>query len=165
MAGDKRPLKDRLLGRLKINEQTGCHEWQGYTLDGYGMIRDNRKRVRVHTVAFRLFKGSLRKGLCVCHTCDNRKCANPEHLFLGTIQENTADKVAKGRQAKGAGHGLRGESHPQSKLSAADVAAIRAAYAENRANQYQLASAFKVSQALVNLIINNKLWKEQSCQA
>lgn len=66
---------------------------------GYGVTTYNRKRILAHRLSYNLFKGQIAKGLCVCHTCDNRKCCNPDHLWLGTHTENIKDAFKKGRLA------------------------------------------------------------------
>lgn len=82
---------------------SGCWEWQGaLTHRGYGvknnLCEDGKKRlIHAHRMAWIIFRDSIPEGLMVCHTCDNRKCCNPEHLFLGTAQDNMDDKIAKGR--------------------------------------------------------------------
>ena len=65
---------------------------------------------RVHRVAWALFRGPIPKGMCVLHYCDNRPCCNPDHLYLGTNANNTADMLARGRES-------RGERSGQAKLT------------------------------------------------
>lgn len=61
------------------------------------MIRVGKRNLYASRVAFSLFKGELKKGLYVCHTCDNVSCVNPDHLWLGTPKQNKVDSVKKGR--------------------------------------------------------------------
>lgn len=75
-----------------------CWPWQGKpNSSGYGQITLKGKTLASHRVAYELTYGSFLTSLLVCHTCDNRICCNPEHLFLGTHQDNLDDMVAKGR--------------------------------------------------------------------
>lgn len=97
-ATEAAPVSERLGRRSALNVMTGCVEWSGYTRgDGYGSLRVNKKQVQAHRVAYELRHGPIASGLLVCHKCDNRRCINPEHLFLGTNQDNVNDMMAKGR--------------------------------------------------------------------
>lgn len=86
----------------KADEATGCIEWTG-TLwkTGYGRFQMDNRSHKAHRVAYELAKGHLPEGACLLHRCDNRRCINVEHLFIGTRKDNNLDKTAKGRQAKG----------------------------------------------------------------
>lgn len=76
----------------------GCWEWQGcLSKNGYGRFQVHPKTLRAHRVSYFLFNGSIPKDKIVCHTCDNTKCLNPEHLWLGSTKENIHDMINKGR--------------------------------------------------------------------
>lgn len=89
--------------RLKFSKlhkitSSGCWAWKGkLSKKGYGSIIIQGSKYRAHRVAYYLAYGSFSSDLLVCHKCDNPCCVNPEHLWLGTTQQNTAESVSKGR--------------------------------------------------------------------
>lgn len=91
--------EQRFWSRVKKGAKDECWEWQGPTQKtfGYGWTWFDGSARNTHRVAWILTHGPIAAGLCVCHRCDNPKCCNPAHLFLGTKGENTLDMVAKGR--------------------------------------------------------------------
>jgi len=96
----------------ECSEFFDCWEWTGFkTRWGYGGFSLNHKSYLAHRVAWELVNGKIPEGMCVLHECDNKKCVNPDHLKLGTHQDNTDDMMLRNRSC--------------SKLSPEDVIAIR----------------------------------------
>ncbi len=95
-------IEQRFSKKYLINEDTDCWEWQNATNNiGYGMFRWKTGKMRTaHRASYELHKGPIPAGLSVCHKCDNPKCVNPDHLWVGTLKDNAQDMVAKGRNAR-----------------------------------------------------------------
>jgi len=92
--------KDELIDRLNtkfIIDNNGCWNFTGVILDGYGYLTFKNKMYRVHRLsAYIYLDNPMDSDLFVLHKCDNRRCFNPAHLFLGTHSDNMKDSVAKG---------------------------------------------------------------------
>ena len=83
----------------KFNKTDGCWIWNAATrTTGYGVFSYKGKAVTASRVSYILYKGEIPDGLHVLHTCDNRLCVNPDHLFLGTNTDNVEDRKAKNRR-------------------------------------------------------------------
>ncbi len=135
----------------KVAKSAACWEWtasRGQT--GYGKAYKGKRFVAAHRRAWELAFGAIPEGMCVCHTCDNRGCVRPEHLFLATHEQNMADMVRKGRSPDNVG-----ESNPSARLSDDAVRAIRRSD-EPRA---VLAARYGVTTARIGQIIRRTGWK------
>lgn len=150
-------LQTRFWAKVNQKSRTECWEWIGsIDKDGYGSLFSNSKRFRAHRVAWAIKHGEIPNGLSVLHKCDNTKCVNHNHLFLGTQGDNVSDMIKKGR-----GSACRGEANPKAKLTDAQVREIRARHAiGGRRNGYRaLAREFGVSHPVVYYVVQRKVWR------
>lgn len=148
---------ERFWKKTQLSE-SGCIEWTACLNGrGYGQFRPSkqRKNITAHRYSWILTNGPIPKGLCVCHVCDNRRCVNPDHLFLGTPAENSADMAEKGR---GRGAKRSGILNPRCKLGEDEVEAIRNSDASLRS----ISQAFGISKSQVHRIRNGESWTAYS---
>jgi hypothetical protein len=131
-----------------------CWDWSG-TLSkaGYGKIKVGDVHTTAHRISWAIHYGPVPEGMCVLHKCDNRCCVNPNHLMLGTIEDNNLDRVAKGRSAP-----LMGSALPQAKLTDDQVRQIREMYRIGL-SQSVIGAKFNMAQQSIQKITSRRLWK------
>lgn len=145
---------EKLLKKVS-KSANGCWNWIGAKAgNGYGNIVNKTYQGYAHRLFFALYKGKIPAGMLVCHTCDNRSCVNPEHLFLGTHNDNTQDMMKKGRFNPPVG-----ERMARVKLNANEVLKIREKYKSGQYTQSVLADVYGVSRSNISFIITGKKWK------
>lgn len=148
------PIEQRFWKHVK--KTNGCWNWIGAAkTDGYGIIMEGKRgstRLAAHRVAYEIHNGPIPKGLLVCHKCDHPLCVNPKHLFLGTLEDNVADRVKKGRSSQGI-------NHPKAKLTPAIVRRIRKLYKPRISHYSTFAKQYKLSGNAIKAMINRKTWK------
>ena len=148
-------LMERFYEKWQLNKVSGCWEWTAaLSPNGYGQIKrpGERKQIPAHRLSYLIhYKEDISKSL-VCHTCDNRICVKPSHLFLGTYKDNSQDMVNKGRD-------LHGSKHPGSKLTVDKVIALHKMRDEGKSIG-ELARIFGVSQGVAWRISKGISWKK-----
>lgn len=143
----------------KVNKTDGCWEWTA-SLDrgGYGHFGLNGKVIMPHRYSYIIHHPLTtdlweHREICVCHKCDNPRCVNPAHMFLGSQVDNIKDRDTKGR-----GNQPKGERQYNSKLTETQVREIRGKFA-NGELQTQIALEYGTTQANISSIIKRKSWK------
>lgn len=145
------PVSERMWLYIAPEPMSGCWLWTGCMGgDGYGSVRINGKTLLAHRVSYSLWRGSLPADQLVCHKCDTRLCVNPDHLFLGDHAANKADAVSKRRHTWG-------ERNPSSKLTEADVIAIRVLRSTGMGAR-EIAARYGVGRGVVYQIIRGERW-------
>jgi hypothetical protein len=144
---------------MQINADTGCWDWTGSRNNQYGNIFirwENGRGVmqQAHRASYELLFGEIPDGLVVCHKCDNPKCIRPDHLFVGTPQDNMDDMVAKGR-----GGSTRGSKNHLAKLNELDIPVIRRMCKDKKLTQQQIGDHFGVTRAAIKAIHLRVTWK------
>ena len=143
-----------------FEDVVGCWEWPNsrFTASGYGQFNVSCAMSWVdsaHRLSYRVNKGPIPVGLFVCHTCDNRPCFNPSHLFLGTPADNSADMMRKGRFNNNRNISKL-EDHCRAKLTVAGVKEIRT----RQESVKVLAERYGVSESAVRQARSGSTWKD-----
>jgi hypothetical protein len=150
----KQRLKARFWSKTKIGKKNDCWEWAHSFRKGvgYGQFSYYGYAEFAHRVAWLLTNGPIKKGLQVLHKCDNRKCVNPNHLFLGTQRENIHDMINKKRDA------LFGDRNPSAKLTKKAVLEIRKIRKTQKITIRRIAELYGVSYTTIWQILHKERW-------
>lgn len=155
------PRGPRLIERhfSKIRKGVDCWEWTArINKCGYGMMRLAQYHlVGAHRVAWAIANRQDPHGKMVLHSCNNRRCCNPDHLRLGDAADNVADMLNAGTASNG---DRSGEANPMAKLSPEDVAAT-VALIDQGLNNTQISDHFGVSHATISAIRTGKTWRRE----
>lgn len=149
------PIEQRFWSKVDRRGPNECWEWLASRNKGYGQMSAGRrgdKPLIASRVSWEIAHGKIPNGLYVCHHCDNPPCVNPQHLFLGTLQDNFRDRYRKGRYP-------RGDRHPTTKISDGLALQIREAI-KNGEEQQAIARRLGISETSVSVIKNGrKRWR------
>jgi hypothetical protein len=148
--------QERFDQKCAPNPETGCVEWTAYcNPHGYGSFFRHKSHqfVFAHRWAYERAHGPIPEGLCVLHHCDNPRCVNVDHLWLGTKLDNARDRDAKKRRIA-----LRGEQHGRAKLQPNQIHEIRI-LAANGHSPYGIAKNYGINSKTARDIIERKLWR------
>lgn len=138
-------LKKRFLKKVYVGLD-GCWHWVGSIGSwGYGVLISEKKAARAHRISFQIYKGQIPSHLMVCHSCDNRACVNPDHLFLGTNQDNQVDAIVKDRTSN-------------QKLTVTAVQIIKECLSQGF-RQVDIAEYFKVRPVTIGGIKSGHSWR------
>lgn len=133
----RKSLKERFEAKV-VAVDSGCHEWQSTIhRDGYGKFWHETGQIQAHRMAYMIHKGEIPDGQWVLHKCDNRKCVNPDHLYLGDAKQNCADMHSRGRNVG------------RMKYSMELVEKAKAMYAEGRSQQ-SIADELGINQTTIS---------------
>lgn len=148
-------IEERFWIRVRKGGPDDCWTWTGSTSKkGYGRFSNTKWGTNLaHRIAFMVSNGyQIPDGLLACHSCDNPRCVNPNHIFIGTNRENILDSSRKGRLAKG-------ERAYHSKLTEQDVRNIHTLYSVDKKSSKQISKIYNVSMQSIMDILKGKSWK------
>jgi len=138
---------------VKVGKENECWDWQASCMrGGYGGFkyypdqkdRNTRIQISAHRFSYILANGDIQDSLLVCHDCDNPKCCNPKHLFVGTQKDNMADRAKKGRYING------GVNNPRAILNKEKVREIKKLISAKKSNK---------EIALMYNVVSSTIWQ------
>jgi len=147
----------------KVNKTTSCWFWKAGTRGktGYGSFKYNGKVIDSHRMVWILTFGEIPEGLYICHTCDNRLCVNPDHLFLGTPKDNWLDGVKKNKILPSSPIYFKdGHISPNRKISFLDSREIINLYTTTKLTQKQIGEKYNISSRAVRYILTGGTYKK-----
>jgi hypothetical protein len=137
----------------KVDKQDTCWVWTAScNPKGYGQFLVNKVPRRAHRLSWEMHNGPIPAGMQVLHRCDNPSCVRPEHLFLGTNNDNMQDKITKGR-----GRAARHEKQGKARLTTRQVVEIRCL--RGVISQLSIANIYDISSTAVHYIVADKTWR------
>jgi hypothetical protein len=144
---------ERFRSNVDARGREECWEWRGTKNGaGYGCFYTGGKVYMAHRMAYMIEIGDIEDDLLICHTCDNKSCVNPNHLWKGTRSENAQDCSSKDGQNK------KGERNGNSKLTKEDVVEIRRLKSEGYPNRY-ITNKFGIDRRHIPRLMSGKEWK------
>lgn len=147
-----RPIEERFWEKVVRHGDDECWGWRAYLDErGYGRVWLGNSMKYAHRISWRLNRGAIPPGLDVLHKCDNPACTNPNHLFLGTHQDNMTDKAQKGRAP-------RGTQTPRAKLTVPLVLEARARYGRGGTSMYALAKEYGITPQAMEAVLKRRSW-------
>lgn len=151
-------VKKKFFDRIMPEPNTGCWLWMGgINANGYGVVKSkhNFGFCNSSRLSYFIHNGDYDRAKLVCHHCDNPMCVNPDHLYLGTTQQNTDDKHRRNRADD-----RRGERNGRSKLSDEQIEYIRHRYEfkSKKNNAVEIAKDLGVSSTIIYYIVKKQNW-------
>jgi len=148
-------LEQRFWQKVDKRSDDECWEWTASTnIHGYGQLWIRNTFIVASRASWIVHFSYIPDGLCVCHRCDNRKCVNPNHLFLGTHQDNSNDMKKKGRSLN-----QKGENNHATKLTDNDILNVRKMWVSGKHRQKEIMGIFNLSRVSLWRIISYRTWK------
>lgn len=161
-----RTLEECFWSKVDIRGREDCWPWIASKRDGYGQIKIDGKELVASRVAYSLTYGEIPSGKIVCHTCDNRSCVNPSHLYVGTYSNNSRDALLRERRPKN--NQKRGNKYVVQKqrqsnlgIEIEQIIEIRNLYDSGNITMRTLAKKYKVALGTIFRWVHNEMPNEE----